>query len=44
MVGILGCGTIANIITNFTAEEKLGVDLEFFMIGIWKEQKTWHPK
>ena len=30
MVGILGCGTIANIITNFTAEGKLGVDLEFF--------------
>jgi aspartate dehydrogenase len=29
-VGILGCGAIANIITNFQAEGKLGVDLEFF--------------
>jgi len=29
-VGILGCGAIANIITNFYAEGKLGVDLEFF--------------
>ncbi len=29
-VGILGCGAIANIITNFAAEEKLGVDLKFF--------------
>jgi Predicted dinucleotide-utilizing enzyme len=29
-VGILGCGAIANIITNFAAEGKLGVDLEFF--------------
>ncbi|WP_048192171.1 aspartate dehydrogenase [Methanobacterium sp. SMA-27] len=30
MVGILGCGAIANIITNFAAEGKLGVDLKFF--------------
>ena len=29
-MGILGCGAIANIITNFYAEGKLGVDLEFF--------------
>lgn len=29
-MGILGCGAIANIITNFAAEGKLGVDLEFF--------------
>ena len=29
-VGILGCGAIANIITNFAVEEKLGVDLKFF--------------
>ncbi len=29
-VGILGCGAIANIITNFAAEGKLGVNLEFF--------------
>ena len=29
-VGILGCGAIANIITNFAVEKKLGVDLEFF--------------
>ena len=29
-VGILGCGAIANIITNFAAEGKLGVDLKFF--------------
>jgi len=29
-VGILGCGAIANIITNFAAEGKLGVDLNFF--------------
>lgn len=29
-VGILGCGAIANIITNFAAEGKLGVDLDFF--------------
>ena len=29
-VGILGCGAIANIITNFAVEGKLGVDLEFF--------------
>jgi len=30
MVGILGYGAIANIITNFAAEGKLGVDLKFF--------------
>lgn len=30
MVGILGCGAIANIITNFAAEGKLGVDLKYF--------------
>lgn len=29
-VGILGCGAIAHIITNFAAEGKLGVDLNFF--------------
>ncbi len=29
-VGILGCGAIANIITNFASEGKLGVDLKFF--------------
>ena len=29
-IGILGCGAIANIITNFAAEGKLGVDLKFF--------------
>lgn len=29
-VGILGCGAIANIITNFAVEDKLGVELEFF--------------
>ena len=29
-VGILGCGAIANIITNFAAEGKLGVDLKYF--------------
>ncbi len=29
-MGILGCGAIAHIITNFAAEGKLGVDLEFF--------------
>lgn len=29
-VGILGCGAIANIITNFAVEGKLGVDLKFF--------------
>ena len=29
-VGILGCGAIANIITNFAVEGKLGVDLNFF--------------
>ena len=29
-VGILGCGAIANIITNFAVEGELGVDLEFF--------------
>lgn len=29
-MGILGCGAIANIITNFYAEGQLGVDLEFF--------------
>jgi aspartate dehydrogenase len=29
-VGIVGCGAIANIITNFALEEKLGVDLKFF--------------
>jgi aspartate dehydrogenase len=29
-VGILGCGTIANIITNFVADGKLDVDLKFF--------------
>ncbi|MDD3985073.1 MAG: aspartate dehydrogenase [Methanobacterium sp.] len=29
-VGILGCGAIANIITNFAVEGKLGVDLKYF--------------
>ncbi len=29
-VGLLGCGAIANIITNFAVEGKLGVDLKFF--------------
>lgn len=29
-VGILGCGAIANIITNYAVEGKLGVDLDFF--------------
>lgn len=29
-VGILGCGAIANIITNFAVEGKLGVELKFF--------------
>lgn len=30
IVGILGCGAIANIITNFALEGELGVDLKFF--------------
>ncbi|MGZ7068975.1 MAG: Gfo/Idh/MocA family oxidoreductase, partial [Methanobacterium sp.] len=29
-VGIIGCGAIANIITNFALEGKLGVDLKYF--------------
>ena len=29
-VGILGCGTIADIITDFTVKEKLNVDLNYF--------------
>ena len=29
-VGIIGCGAIANIITNFAVEDKLGVDLKYF--------------
>ena len=29
-VGIVGCGAIANIMTNFAIEGKLGVDLKFF--------------
>jgi aspartate dehydrogenase len=29
-VGILGCGAIANIITNFAMEGKLGVEIKFF--------------
>jgi len=29
-VGILGCGAIANIITNFAREGKLGVEIKFF--------------
>lgn len=29
-VGIIGCGAIANIMTNFAVEGKLGVDLKFF--------------
>ncbi|MEN6329329.1 MAG: aspartate dehydrogenase [Methanobacteriaceae archaeon] len=29
-VGILGCGAIANIITNFSQEGKLGVEIAFF--------------
>jgi len=29
-VGILGCGAIANIITNFALEGKLGVEIKFF--------------
>ncbi len=30
VVGILGCGVIANIITDYAAKGKLGVDLKFF--------------
>jgi len=30
IVGILGCGAIANIITDFALKGKLGVDLKFF--------------
>lgn len=30
IVGILGCGAIANIITDYATEGKLGVDLKFF--------------
>lgn len=29
-VGILGCGAIANIITNFSQDNKLGVEIAFF--------------
>ncbi|MDI6723241.1 MAG: aspartate dehydrogenase [Methanobacterium sp.] len=29
-VGIIGCGAIAHIITNFAVDGKLGVELEFF--------------
>jgi len=29
-VGIIGCGAIAHIITNFAVDGKLGVDLDFF--------------
>lgn len=29
-VGIIGCGAIANIITNFAVEGKLGVDIKYF--------------
>ncbi|MGF7119396.1 aspartate dehydrogenase [Methanobacterium oryzae] len=29
-VGIIGCGAIANIMTNFAVEGKLGIDLNFF--------------
>ncbi len=29
-VGIIGCGAIANIITNFAVEGKLGVELRYF--------------
>jgi|WetSurMetagenome_2_1015567.scaffolds.fasta_scaffold427907_1 aspartate dehydrogenase len=29
-VGIIGCGAIANVITDFALEGKLGVDLKFF--------------
>ncbi len=29
-VGILGCGAIANIITNFAIEGKLGVEIKYF--------------
>jgi len=29
-VGIIGCGAIANIMTNFAVEGKLGIDLKFF--------------
>jgi aspartate dehydrogenase len=29
-VGIIGCGAIASVITNFALEGKLGVDLKFF--------------
>ncbi|MCK9150335.1 aspartate dehydrogenase [Methanobacterium alcaliphilum] len=30
IVGIIGCGAIANIITNFALEDKLGVELKYF--------------
>ncbi len=30
MVGIVGCGAIANIITNFALEGKLQVELKYF--------------
>lgn len=29
-IGVLGCGTIANIITDFAAKGKLNVDLDYF--------------
>ncbi|WP_414470481.1 aspartate dehydrogenase [Methanobacterium sp. ACI-7] len=29
-VGIIGCGAIANIMTNFAVEGKLGIDLKYF--------------
>ena len=30
VAGIMGCGAIANIITNFAADGELGADLKFF--------------
>jgi aspartate dehydrogenase len=43
-VGILGCGAITNIITDFALKEELDVDLRCFYDQDMKRQKIWHPK
>ncbi len=38
-VGIIGCGAIAEIITNFAAKGKLGVELQYFHDQNWTKAK-----
>jgi len=43
-VGILGCGAIADVITDFALKGKVGVDLACFTTWTRKERKVSHLK